>query len=138
MKKLNKRLKLTTSTCAFLYLVACVVYGWLPSPISEEASVFMPGSQPDASASTLESVESCNNCHAGFDAPTNPYHGWQGSMMAHAARDPLWIASLAVANQDAIWALGNGENHSGKHGESGDLSVTDEIRNEFSFDLVRQ
>lgn len=107
MKKLNKQLKLTTSTCAFLYLVACVVYGWLPSPVSEDASVFMPGSQPDASASTLESVESCNNCHAGFDAPTNPYHGWQGSMMAHAARDPLWIASLAVANQDAIWALGN-------------------------------
>jgi hypothetical protein len=107
MNTLSKRLKLTAFTSSFLYLVACVVYGWLPSPVSEEASVFMPGSQPDASAFTLESVETCNNCHAGFDAPTNPYHAWQGSMMAHAARDPLWIASLAVANQDAIWALGS-------------------------------
>ena len=69
MNTLNKRLKLTTFTCAFLYLVVCVVYGWLPSPVSEEASVFMPGSQPDSSSPTLESIESCNNCHAGFDAP---------------------------------------------------------------------
>lgn len=38
----------------------------------------------------------------------------------------------------AIWILGNGENHSGKNGKSGDLPVTDEIRNEFSFDLARQ
>lgn len=107
MKTLSTPLKLTAFTCACSYLVVCIVYGWIPSPVSEDGLLFMPGSQPDPSAMTLESVETCNNCHAGFDEPTNPYHAWQGSMMAHAARDPLWIASLAVANQDAIWALGN-------------------------------
>ena len=28
-------------------------------------------------------------------------------MMAQAARDPLWLACLAVADQDSIWAVGN-------------------------------
>jgi hypothetical protein len=28
-------------------------------------------------------------------------------MMAQATRDPLWLASMAVAAQDSIWALGN-------------------------------
>lgn len=107
MKNFQSRSKLALLATTHFYIVICVVYAWLPSPVSEDAKVFMPGSQPDPTANTLEPVETCNNCHAGFEAPTNPYHGWQGSMMAHAARDPLWIASLVVANQDAIWALGN-------------------------------
>lgn len=107
MKPFRKPSKRPLLFAAHFYLIACAVYAWLPSPVEEDATVYMPGSQPDASARQLESVENCNNCHAGYAAPTNPYRGWQGFMMAHAARDPLWIASLAVANQDAIWALGS-------------------------------
>jgi len=98
MKTLSTPLKLTAFTCACSYLVVCIVYGWIPSPVSEDGLLFMPGSQPDPSAMTLESVETCNNCHAGFDEPTNPYHAWQGSMMAQ----PPTFASAVTHLQDGL------------------------------------
>jgi hypothetical protein len=78
---------------------------WTPVPVAQDIHVFMPGSQPGSVE--LPTNSSCTNCHAGFDPVAEPFHTWTGSMMAQATRDPLWLATLAVAAQDSIWALGN-------------------------------
>lgn len=59
-----------------------------------------PGSQPFA-ATGLQSVSFCRACHGGFDFDVEPSFNYDGSMMAQAARDPLFYACLAVAEQDA-------------------------------------
>jgi hypothetical protein len=60
------------------------------------------GTQPGLTHELLD-AESCSGCHTGaFDDAHLPYPGWAGSMMANAARDPLFWAALDVANQDGI------------------------------------
>ena len=64
------------------------------------SEVQMPGTQPGQVA--LESVSRCDNCHAGYDPAVEPFGNWSGSLMAHAARDPLFWATVAVAEQDFL------------------------------------
>jgi len=68
---------------------------------------FLPGSQPDTSRN-YDPPSNCANCHSGITKNTNlsyePTYGWQGSMMSQAMRDPLYLASLTIANQDAEFA----------------------------------
>ncbi len=59
-----------------------------------------PGSQPFESG-ILNSPTACAVCHAGYDPTVEPYTNWQGSMMAQASIDPIFIANMAIANQDA-------------------------------------
>jgi hypothetical protein len=47
------------------------------------------------------------NCHEGYDQAVEPGFLWKGSMMAQSARDPIFWATMVVAMQDSIWALGN-------------------------------
>ena len=61
---------------------------------------FLPGSQPGDSGN-IEQPSKCDNCHGDYDADVEPAFNWRGSMMAQAARDPLFLACLAIANQDA-------------------------------------
>ncbi|MDH3839998.1 MAG: Ig-like domain-containing protein [Chromatiales bacterium] len=58
-----------------------------------------PGTQP-GEVTGLESPDKCDNCHGGYNAAVEPAHNWRGSMMAHAGRDPIFWATLAVAEQD--------------------------------------
>ncbi len=59
-----------------------------------------PGSQPfDAGA--FQDRTACADCHGGYDPLVEPDHNFRGNMMAQAARDPLFYACLAVAEQDA-------------------------------------
>lgn len=60
----------------------------------------LPGSQPGQSG-ILEDPGKCDNCHGGYNRAVEPAFNWRGSMMSQAARDPLFYACLAVANQDA-------------------------------------
>ncbi|MGH2571099.1 MAG: hypothetical protein ACRDGR_07730, partial [bacterium] len=60
----------------------------------------LPGSQP-LEGVVVESVNLCAACHGNYDPANEPWHGWQGSMMGQAARDPLFLACVAVAEQDA-------------------------------------
>ncbi|MBI4365088.1 MAG: T9SS type A sorting domain-containing protein [Candidatus Latescibacteria bacterium] len=69
----------------------------VPTTISD---FFLPGSQPGQSG-TLEFPSKCDNCHGGYNLAVEPAYNWRGSMMAQAARDPLFYACLAIANQDA-------------------------------------
>ena len=85
-------------------LPASTSFGWTPRPVAEDALVRLPGTQPGAVS--LEGPDRCLNCHLGYDGGTAEPGHWQGSMMAQAARDFLFWATLAVAAQDSIWAAG--------------------------------
>ena len=61
----------------------------------------LPGTQPFEHGLDLEASTSCASCHGGYDPAVEPQHNWQGSMMAHASRDPLFLANMSIANQDA-------------------------------------
>lgn len=68
----------------------------------------MPGTQPgqlplvarSGVNRSLDSVKQCANCHSDFDPKVEPGHLWGGSMMSQAGRDPVFWATLAVAEQD--------------------------------------
>lgn len=68
---------------------------------------FQPGTQPDPTGTVVSPILSSQNCvfcHGEYlDSGTfeEPWDGWVGSLMAQSARDPVWYAALAVANQDA-------------------------------------
>lgn len=89
-----------------LFAGSATALGWTPVPVKNDPLVFMPGSQP-GDASGFETPAKCDNCHGGYNAAVEPAYNWRGSMMAQAARDPLWLACLTVAAQDAVWAVGN-------------------------------
>jgi hypothetical protein len=59
----------------------------------------MPGTQP-GEVSGLQTADRCDNCHGGYDTNAEPAHLWNGSMMAHAASDPIFWATVAIAEQD--------------------------------------
>lgn len=97
------------SRLLFLWIASggvSALLAWVAVPVASDHTVFMPGTQPNASFS-LEATSGCDNCHGGYNSAVEPVHTWRGSMMAQAARDPLWAACLVVADQDSIWALGN-------------------------------
>ena len=58
-----------------------------------------PGSQP-GEVKNLESPDKCDNCHGGYNPAVEPAFNWRGSMMANAGRDPIFWATLAIAEQD--------------------------------------
>lgn len=60
----------------------------------------MPGTQP-FQGGTLNDPTACASCHGNYNTAVEPYFNWQGSMMAHASRDPLFEACMSIANQDA-------------------------------------
>lgn len=91
-------LALVASAWAVLAAVAATA-AVTPPPTTLQDFV-LPGSQPGQSGQ-LESPDKCDNCHGGYNTAVEPAFNWRGSMMSQAARDPLFFACLAVANQDA-------------------------------------
>jgi len=85
-------------------LLTAAVLAWEPLPVANDPLVRLPGSQ-SGDLTDVESPSQCDSCHL-FDAVTSPVRQWKGSMMAQAARDPLFLATLTVAAQDSIWAVG--------------------------------
>jgi hypothetical protein len=73
---------------------------------------FQPGTQPDTSKGVdfepIKSAENCRVCHEFYEPALEAeypiYSRWAGSMMANAARDPLFQACLTIANQDAAFS----------------------------------
>ena len=65
------------------------------------AEIYLPGMQPKEAGVEFVKVQQCQMCHSGTkNGPADPMLSWQGGMMAQAARDPIFLASLAIANQD--------------------------------------
>ena len=79
----------------FCLTLSGVVWSATTVPIE----VQMPGTQP-GEIGNLESIEKCDNCHQDNDPVVNIAHDLRGSMMAHAGRDPLYWATVAIAEQD--------------------------------------
>jgi hypothetical protein len=74
---------------------------WLASSWSSGALAQVPTvspSEPGTVTPPLEPPSNCANCHDGFE--DSPISAWEGTMMANAMRDPLFLASLTIANQD--------------------------------------
>ncbi len=67
---------------------------------------FEPGTQELTLTAPMVGANSCRACHE-FEDDGNarqvvpPWDNWSMSVMAHSARDPIWHAALAIANQDA-------------------------------------
>ncbi len=65
------------------------------------AEVFLPGMQPKESGIEFAKVQQCKMCHSRTqNGSADPFLSWQSSMMSQAARDPVFRASLTIANQD--------------------------------------
>lgn len=58
-----------------------------------------PGTQP-TEVGNLETPDKCDNCHGGYNTAVEPAFNWRGSMMANAGRDPIFWATVAIAEQD--------------------------------------
>ncbi len=85
-----------------LLVVGACLLAFLPLTFSVLAGGFTPhGTQPPLTNSIVE-PSGCGACHGNF-LPTleiEPFPSWAGSMMANAARDPIFWAAVDVANHD--------------------------------------
>jgi hypothetical protein len=60
----------------------------------------LPGTQ-QFTVGVEDPSQNCVTCHGNYDTAVEPWATWRGSMMGQAMRDPLFLACLAVAEQDA-------------------------------------
>ncbi len=105
--------------CCLLFFVfqPALLLAWAPGDVAGDPAIRMPGTQPDEMTYPLTGpdkteVNGCLNCHGenqffGIDQPATAGYPWAGSMMGQAARDPIFWATMTVAMQDSVWALGN-------------------------------
>ena len=70
----------------------CVAFVWQKS---KQLLIYLPGTQP-GQATKAESSKSCKPCHS------QQVDEWSGSMMAHAPRDPLFNALLAITTKNTV------------------------------------
>ena len=84
-----------------ILVIACMVIagGVARAALVVPTDIQQPGTQPQE-ISNLESPDKCDNCHGGYNSSVEPAYNWRGSMMAHAGRDPIFWATMAVAEQD--------------------------------------
>ncbi|MHC5209227.1 MAG: hypothetical protein ACYTG2_00740 [Planctomycetota bacterium] len=74
-------------------LLLAFALGTVPTDIQQ------PGTQ-SGEVTNIQNVNKCDNCHGGYDAAVEPAANWRGSMMAQATRDPIFYATVAIAEQD--------------------------------------
>ncbi|MDH3628635.1 MAG: cytochrome c family protein [Acidobacteriota bacterium] len=84
--------------------ITWLTLGWVASVSSASDTIpneiQQPGTQPGEVAGF---GTNCDSCHSGTGNPDlEPSFGWHGSMMSHAARDPLYWATVAIAEQDFL------------------------------------
>ena len=80
-----------------LMLVALFSPLWGADIVPNE--IQMPGTQPHDGIAPLDEVATCEQCHGNYDSNAEPVFNWRGSMMSHSGRDPIFWATLAVAEQ---------------------------------------
>jgi hypothetical protein len=84
-------------------LLICLVLvlppaAWAATTVPIE--VQMPGTQPSDNVASINLNTDCDQCHLNTDPAVTIISDWRGSMMSHAGRDPIFWATLAVAEQD--------------------------------------
>lgn len=68
---------------------------------------FEPGTQPMTLTDDLVGATNCSFCHAEYSSDGGgqpPFDRWRTSLMAQAARDPVFHAALAIAESDAAFS----------------------------------
>lgn len=71
----------------------------LPLPTTPN-DLLMPGTQPGMLFTEIVTFSSCSFCHAGWNDEQEPAR-WRGSLHANSAHDPIFLAAVSIANQDA-------------------------------------
>ena len=91
------------TTIVGLSLFFLAVAGLLSAADVVPTDIMMPGTQPNE-VGNFESPNKCDNCHGGYDEArvwsNEPAFGWRGGAMGNAGRDPIFWATLAIAEQD--------------------------------------
>ena len=94
---MKNRIALALETAVVVVALVFVGIAWgapvVPTDIQQ------PGTQP-GQVGNLETPDKCDNCHGGYNRAVEPAFNWRGSMMANAGRDPIFWATVAVAEQD--------------------------------------
>jgi hypothetical protein len=83
----------------FLVCVTLAFTTFVKAATVVPTDIQQPGTQP-GEIGNLESPDKCDNCHGGYNNSVEPAHNWRGSMMSHAGRDPIFWATVAIAEQD--------------------------------------
>jgi len=79
-------------------IISCVI-AFFANTVAAE--VFLPGMQPEEAGIEFAKVQQCRMCHGGTNNKNaDPFVSWQSGMMSLSARDPVFRAALAIANQD--------------------------------------
>ncbi|MCA8951325.1 MAG: hypothetical protein KDE27_17590 [Planctomycetes bacterium] len=83
-----------------IWTAAAAVVAAVNAPFfAPPTDIQMPGTQ--TLMATLQGpAPSCLGCHGNYDPAVEPGDNWGGSMMAHASRDPVFYAALAIAEGD--------------------------------------
>ncbi|MGD8618146.1 MAG: hypothetical protein PVH54_03065 [Gammaproteobacteria bacterium] len=87
-----------------LYVRILFVTALFASSLTQAATtvpieVQMPGTQPEDNVS-LDLSGGCDQCHLYSNPVVTIVPDWRGSIMSHAGRDPLFWATVAIAEQD--------------------------------------
>jgi hypothetical protein len=73
-----------------------------------QSLIFLPGTQPGTADTVAVPAAECAACHASGNGREVRIQGdWAGGMMAHAARDPVFYAALAITNK---YSAASGDN----------------------------
>jgi hypothetical protein len=91
-----RRSTLTFTTLGLVFFIAIAL---LSGAVIVPNEIQQPGTQM-SEVKNLETPDKCENCHGGYNRAVEPAFNWRGGMMANATRDPLFWATLAVAEQD--------------------------------------
>ncbi|MHC4121445.1 MAG: hypothetical protein ACYSWO_28565 [Planctomycetota bacterium] len=80
-------------------IAACTVLALVVQ--GANAEVFLPGMQPNEAGIEFVKVQQCRMCHGGTEnGDADPFLSWQTGLMSISAKNPLFRAALAIANQD--------------------------------------
>lgn len=80
-----------------VFTITATPAGFIPTTLRD---FDLPGTQPFEGAVLVDPDQDCATCHGNYNPAQEPWYQWKGSMMAHAMRDPLFLACMAVAEQD--------------------------------------
>ncbi len=81
-----------------VFTITAVTGGTVPTSLRD---FDLPGTQPLEAGILDDPSTTCVTCHGNYAADVEPYANWQGSLMAQAQRDPLFLATVVIAEQDA-------------------------------------
>ncbi|MGA1468540.1 MAG: hypothetical protein ACO38V_12945, partial [Phycisphaerales bacterium] len=105
----SRRLTIAASSIAAMGAVSILVAGSGKPPQGQvkipatENDFLQTGTQPNDDPYQFQPIVesfSCTYCHSDYDIEDAPYDTWVVSMKGQSARDPVWHAALAIANQD--------------------------------------